>query len=299
MKKQLRADIILLAVTMIWGLSFPLMRNLLADLPAVPFLAVRFTLAAVILTAVFFQKLKKLNGIIIIQGVIIGFFLFLGMILQVFGLYSTTASNSAFITGMNVVMVPVFLALFFRRKTDKYAIYGIFLATAGLLLISGVMNTSLNPGDVLTFFCAASFAFQIIFIDKFTKKSDPILIGVVQIWTAALLNLAVWGLVDRSPMVYQPNVLLIIAYTGILGTALAFMVQTVIQKDTTPSHAALIFTSEPVFGAIFAMVIADAFGRVDTMSWVQVAGAFLILAGMAVSEFKIISEAFKKKWKTS
>lgn len=294
MKKQLKADLILLLVTAIWGISFPLMRNVLGSIPAVPYLALRFTIAAIILSVFFFKK-HTVSKEYILRGSTIGFFLAIGMLLQVYGLYYTTASNSALITGMNVVLVPIFLSLFFKRKTEKYTLIGISIAFIGLFLITGAINLSLNFGDFLTLICAVSFAFQIIFIDKFTKKFDVIKLGIIQIWTAAILFNLIWIFYDKSVITLNLETILILVITGVLGTAFAFMVQIIVQKNTTPSHTALIFSVEPVFGLLFALIIPDNQGNFEIMTIIKFIGVILILSGMMLSEKNNILTLLKKK----
>ena len=135
MSKKLRADIILLIMTAFWGISFPLMRNVLEYIPEIPYLAVRFIIAAIVVSLVFIRKHRLIRKHEIKGGIIIGFLLFAGMMLQVYGLYYTTASNSAFITSMSVAFVPILLAIFFKTKTNKFTVWGIIIASIGLFLI--------------------------------------------------------------------------------------------------------------------------------------------------------------------
>lgn len=295
MNKKLRADLILLMITAIWGISFPLMRNVLEYIPVIPYLALRFMLAAVVVSLVFFKKHKFIKKIEIKGGLLIGFLLFAGMTLQVYGLYYTTASNSAFITSMSVAFVPILLAIFFRKKTNKFTVWGIIVASVGLFLISGIIRLEFNLGDFLTFLCAIAFALQIIFIDSYTKKGEPGSIAIVQLWVAAILTSAIWLLFDRSPIIFNIETIVVILVTGVLGTALAFSAQILVQKDTTPSHAALIFTMEPLFALFFALIIPDSAGNVENLTLISGIGCFLILSGTVISEFKTFLHKTRKR----
>lgn len=288
MNKKLRADLILLMITAIWGISFPLMRNVLEYIPAIPYLALRFILAAIVVSLVFIKKHRLIKKIEIKGGILIGFLLFAGMTLQVYGLYYTTASNSAFITSMCVAFVPILLALFFRQKTNKFTVWGIIIASIGLFLISGIIKLEFNPGDLLTFLCAIAFALQIIFIDRFTKKGEPASIAIVQLWIAAILSSLIWLIFDRTPIVINIESVVVILVTAVLGTALAFSAQILVQKDTTPSHTALIFTMEPLFALFFALIIPDSVGNVEKLTIVISIGCFLILSGTIISEFRTL-----------
>ena len=288
MSKKLRADIILLIITAFWGISFPLMRNVLEYIPAIPYLAVRFMIAAAVVSLVFIRKHKLIRKHEIKGGIIIGFLLFAGMMLQVYGLYYTTASNSAFITSMSVAFVPILLAIFFKTKTNKFTVWGIIIASIGLFLISGVIRLEFNPGDFLTLLCAIAFALQIIYIDKFTKTGEPASIAIFQLWIAAILTSLIWIFFDKSQIIFNIEVIVVLFVTAVLGTALAFTAQILVQKDTTPAHAALIFTMEPLFALFFALIIPDNLGNVETLTLIGGAGCFMILSGTIISEFKTL-----------
>jgi len=286
MSKHLKADLSLLLVTAIWGSSFTLIKNVLDHIPSFAYLSLRFIIASIILIVVFYKKLKHINKKAVIYGCIIGLMLFGGMALQVSGLYFTTASNSAFITGLSVIMVPLLSAMILKKRPDRSSVIGVILAFAGLFFLTGGLDFSFNIGDFLTLLCAVCFAMQIIFIDSYNKEQDPILLSVIQISFAALLNTVVWLFIDYEPVVVDTTVAFTLLITGALGTAFAYLVQTVAQKHTTPTHTALILTAEPVFGAFFAMIIPNSNGTVETLSLNTVIGCVLILAGTLISEMR-------------
>lgn len=287
MTKQIRADLFLLVITAIWGSSFTLMKNVLDHLPSYAYLSLRFIIATIVLIAIFYKKFKYINLKITVYGFTIGLMLFGGMALQVTGLCFTTASNSAFITGLNVVMVPVVSAVILRKKPDLASVIGVTLAFGGLFFLSGGLNFSFNKGDFFTLLCAVCFTLQIIFIDKFTNDYDPALLAILQIGFAAILYTGVWITTGIKSLEFSASVIFTLLMTGVLGTALAFAGQTIVQKDTSPTHTALIFTAEPVFGAIFAMIIPNSRGLTETLNFNTFIGCALILIGMLVSELKL------------
>lgn len=287
MSKQIKADILLLVIAAVWGSSFTLMKNVLDHIPSFAYLALRFIIAAVILIVIFHKNFKLINKRVLLYGVITGLMLFGGMALQVTGLYFTTASNSAFITGLNVVMVPIIAAAFFRRRPDLSSIIGVILAFAGLFFLSGGLDFRFNIGDLLTLFCAICFALQIIFIDRFTREQDSILLGVLQITFAALMYTGVWVTTDPQPFAVDWTIIVTLLITGVFGTALAYTGQTVVQKYTSPTHTALILTAEPVFGALFALCIPNSAGETEILTFNTIIGCTLILAGMIICELKI------------
>ncbi len=288
-RKRILADGILLFVTMVWGSSFVLMKNTISQLHPLTFLAIRFLLAWLVVTAIFWRNLKKLKPKEIVYGGIIGFFLFLGMALQVVGLKYTYASKSAFITGLTVVLVPIFAGIIERKVPRVNVIVGVIFAFVGLFLLNGAKISHFNFGDFLTLLADFGFVFQIIFIDIFTSKENvsTINIAIFQLMSAAVLYIIfslVFG-VNPFSIKLTLNSLLTILITGIFGTALAFTAQVFVQKYTTPTHTALIFSAEPVFGAIFSALIPSTVTHTtEILPLISYIGCGLILIGMIIAE---------------
>jgi drug/metabolite transporter (DMT)-like permease len=164
------------------------------------------------------------------------------------------------------------------------------------------MNFRFNIGDFLTLLCAVCFAMQIILIDKYTRSEDAELLSLIQIAFAALLYSGVWLVIDFKPIEINLPVIFTLFVTGVLGTALAYAVQNVVQKDTSPTHTALIFTAEPVFAAVFALLIPNSAGVTETLKLNTIIGCVLILLGMLACEVKIgkkeaVSQNCEKKYK--
>ncbi len=264
------------------------MKMVLEYVPAYAYLSMRFLLATVVLVSIFHKKLRKLNKRVLLYGSIIGIFMFGGMAFQVNGLFTTSASNSGFITGFNVVIVPIIAAVLLKKKPDRASFFGVSIAFVGLFFLSGGLNFNFNYGDFLTFLCAICWAFQIIFIDKFTQTEDAALLAIIQIAFISVASTGFWLTADVGrPLEINSTVVAILLFTAILGTALAFGGQTIAQKDTTPTHTALILTAEPVFAATFAMIIPNAQGVTEMPNLTKAIGCLLILSGMLVSELKL------------
>lgn len=260
------------------------MKNLLDYTPVFAYLSLRFLLASVILCVMFFKRLKALSIRALKLGSVVGLTVFAGMALQVMGLQYTTASNSGFITGLNVVLVPVLSALYLKKKPPAQAVIGVLLAAAGLFFLSGGIDFRFNRGDLMTLLCAVCFALQIIFIDQAASSEDPILIAIIQVASAALLFTVVWAFQGFILPVVNTTLVTTILWTGAFGTAFALGVQTVAQKHTTPTRTALIITCEPVFAAIFAWTIPNGQGITEKPGMFTIVGCVLILAGMLLSE---------------
>jgi drug/metabolite transporter (DMT)-like permease len=294
-----QADGLLLLVTAFWGATFPVVKNA-TDLAAggVPtywFLAARFTLAALLLGVLFWRKLKAAPLKTWAAGTLVGSFLFAGYALQTFGLAYTTSAKAGFITGLCVVMVPVLAVVWLKRKPLPGTWLGVATATAGLALLS--LNADLVPtyGDLLVFLCAIGFALHIAAVSRYAGPHDPTALAVIQIGVAAALSWALhlWDKGTLAPGVPDvqwfggpAHVVTAWLICGVLATAAAFLLQNVLQPYTTPTHTALIFSAEPVWGAIFSFLLL---GELLTLR--GYIGAGLILAGMLLAELPIGKKA--------
>jgi drug/metabolite transporter (DMT)-like permease len=289
MKKPIVADISLLLVTIIWGSTFVLVQNAIDFLEPFSFNSIRFLAAAILLIfcLLIFKKeqLKQLDVKLLLSGVFIGFWLFLGYATQTIGLLYTTSSKAGFITGLNVVLVPLFSMMLLKQFPSKNAVFGVLTATIGLFLLTMTDVTSMNIGDGFVFICAVSFALQIIYTGKFSNKYPTLLLTVIQISTVAVLSIISsiifedWRKSFNPDILLTKDVLIALVITSIFATALAFLIQTNFQKYTSATRVALIFAMEPVFAAITGYYWAD-----ERLSYSALVGCILIFAGMIFAE---------------
>jgi drug/metabolite transporter (DMT)-like permease len=289
MKKPIVADISLLLVTIIWGATFVLVQNAIDFLEPFSFNSIRFLAAAFLLIfcLVIFEKkqLKQLDLKLLLSGVFIGFWLFLGYATQTIGLLYTTSSKAGFITGLSVVLVPIFSMILLKQFPNQNAVIGVLTATIGLFLLTMTDVTSLNQGDGFVFICAISFALQIIYTGKFSNKYPTLLLTVIQISTVAVLSIFSsfvfedWKKSFNPTILLKQDVLIALIITSIFATALAFLIQTGFQKYTSATRVALIFAMEPVFAAITGYYWAN-----ERLSYSALIGCCLIFAGMIFAE---------------
>lgn len=281
MQKRWRADMALVLVTAIWGSTFVVVKNALDAVGPLVFVAWRFWVAGLALLALFLFHKTPAKRHLLRDGAITGFFLTLGYVPQTIGLQTTEAAKAAFITGLSVVMVPVFAAVLLRKPPSRAAAFGVVMATAGLGLMTLDFNRRLAfaPGDLWVLLCAFGFASHITSTAHFAPRHDVLPFTAVQLLTTALLS-------TIAAFVFEPQALLppsstasAIFYMGLIATAFVFGVQTWGQRHTTPTRIALIFTLEPVFAALFAVLFAGEI--LDTREWI---GGALILLGMVVGE---------------
>lgn len=297
------ADISLLLVALVWGAAFVIVQNAIAFLEPFTFNGVRFSIASLLLAAWLLlferQQLQKLNTRVLLSGIFIGFWLFTGYAAQTAGLMYTTSAKAGFITGLSVVLVPVFAFFLLKHKPTQHAILGTIIATLGLYFLTMTDSAPLNMGDGLVFICAIGFALQIIYTGKFSKDCPALLLTVIQIVTVAFFSLASaflfedWHVMVNSEVMFEPDILTAFIVTSVLATAAAFFIQTSVQKYTTPTRVALIFASEPVFAAITGYIWAG-----DRLSMSAVGGCLFILAGMIFSELPAHKRFLQRRHKT-
>jgi len=280
--QQWRADVLLLLVALIWGSTFVLVKRAVAQYPVYAFLFLRFALATGVLLVLFGRHLQRLSPSMLLAGVAIGLFLFGGYAFQTVGLQYTSASNAGFITGLSVVIVPMLSTVLLRRMPEPQALLGVVLATVGLALLT--MGKDLRPshGDLIVLGCAFCYALHISAVSRFAPQTDALALTLVQVAVVAVLSGAASLAVGEWPRAIPAHIFLAAAFTGVLATALAFAIQNAVQARTTATHTALIFTTEPVFAALFGFLLAGE--SLAAWGWV---GCGLILLGMLLAELRL------------
>jgi drug/metabolite transporter (DMT)-like permease len=281
MARNRRADLALLAVSAVWGATFVMVRQAVTQVGPFTFLAIRFTLAALLLAVLFAPRLARSSRRTWAAGLLVGSLLFAGYAFQTAGLQATTASRAGFLTGLAVVLVPFAAWAWLRRAPGWGPFVGVVLAVSGLALLSLTPGEglTLSSGDWLVLACAVAFALHLVAVGAHAPHHDAGALATVQIAVAALLAILATARFEAVPWPLPAPVWAAAVFTGVFATALAFTVQTSAQAHTTPTHVALIFATEPVFAAFAGVVLA---GEVMTgRAW---AGCTLILAGMLAAE---------------
>ncbi len=285
------ADGILLLVALVWGATFVIVQNAIATLPPLTFNGIRFFLASVFLflfLLLFYRvQLKQLNGKLILSGIILGVWLFSGYAFQTIGLLYTSSSKAGFITGLSVVLVPVFALFLLKQRPKIPAVIGITLATVGLYLLTLGDALNVNQGDLLVFMGAVSFAFQIIFTGRYAPHFPSLALAFVQILTVAVLSggsaffFEDWRTTLTWEALTTPIIYWALLVTAIPATALAFLAQTECQRFTTATRVALIFAMEPVFAAVTAYLFNE-----EVLGGRALVGCLFIFIGMILAELQ-------------
>jgi drug/metabolite transporter (DMT)-like permease len=284
--RSVKAHLLLVLMTLIWGSTFVLIKEALKDSSPLLLNAVRMALAAVLLALYYRKHLNTWTRPALISGVLVGIFLYLGYALQTTGLKLTTPSKSAFLTGTSTVLVPLILVMFWKTRIHIWRVVGIALAFLGLFLMTvpagraGLADfANVNRGDLLSIGCAFGFALQIIFLGRATRRFPFEQIAVLQIGIAAALMAVTAPLLEHPRFHPSTTVIATVLITGILGTAVAFTVQAWAQQFTPATHTALIFNLEPVFAWLTSFIYLK-----ERLGLRAGAGALLILTGVLVSE---------------
>jgi len=264
-------------VTAIWGCTFVVVKGALADASPLPFLAVRFVLAGLLLLAILGRG--QVDSATIVPGSILGLFLFAGYLFQTWGLTYTTPSKSAFLTGFSVILVPVIMMLSGSRMGPATLVGGALGLCGIYLLVAPSGMAAANRGDLLTLAGALSFAVHIVLVGHYTKKFSFLHLVPVQILVVGLLSLVALPFAPNRTLHLTGRLVGAILVTAVLATGVAFSVQNWAQQYTPAAHTALIFALEPVFAALCSRLVMGEHlgGRV-------LLGAGLILAGMVISE---------------
>jgi len=246
-----KADLCMLLVACIWGSTFVIVKNALADIGPFLFLGIRFILAFFVLAVLSYKDIIKIRFSTLGAGALLGFFLFIGYTFQTLGLKLTTSSNAGFITGVSVVLVPIIYALVHKKKPTLATSLTVIMAAAGLFLISVPLGSFiLNYGDFLVLVGAFGFALHIIYVDRYSHQHNALAITGIQVLFVGLVCLAIGLVIEPVPARLSFNALLALVITAVFATALAFLLQNYLQKYSTPTRFAVVLTTEPVFAAL-------------------------------------------------
>jgi len=275
------ADLSLLFVAIIWGSTFIIVKQSVENIPVFSFLFMRFALAGMLLILINAPKLKAIDKGVLSDGVMLGIALFLAYTFQTFALTATSASITAFITGLFVVFVPVLSSVFLRKLPRQEAMIGVVFATIGLAFITLQGRFLVSFGEFLALVCAFFIAIHIILTDKLSRRNDFGLLTLVQVNIVALFSLIFSFFLDPRviPIQFNNQLIFSLIINSVFATFVAFVIQTSMQKYTTPTKAAIIFIMEPVSSAFFSYWIGG-----ELLTAKQYVGTSFILLAMVFTE---------------
>ena len=284
----------LLFNTLIWGGTFALIKSAFEDISPSLFLALRFSIATLLLLPFIFKVLRNVNKQTIVAGSILGIFYFTGFAAQSVGLNLTTATKSGFITGTFVVFIPILQLIIEKRIPKWFNVLSVILVLLGLIMLSSrgenvveflsQLGSDFNLGDFFTLICALLFAFQVVYVDVFTKKYDYLPMVFIQLLITGLGGFLLAGIfsvtgIELIKFNFSNNIIFALLYTSVFASILATIIQLKFQKNVSPTKAGIIFSIEPIFAAIFAYFLLN-----EKISNFGLIGCVLIFAGLIISE---------------
>lgn len=280
--KKYTIELGLILTAVIWGSGFPASAIALDYYTPLQIMAVRFVVGAIILALVFYKKMPAIQKSTWIKGSVLGIILYSAFVLQTVGLQYTTPSKNAFLTAVNVIIVPLIGYVIYRKAMDKFEVWGAVIAMVGVGFIALHLPFTVNIGDLLTLACAVLFAMQIYYTTVFVKKEDAIALTVVQMGTAGICGIIGIILAGETTLNYDHQTILPLLYLGVFATAIAYILQTIAQKYITETKTAIILSTESLWGMIFSMLILG-----EIISFKMAFGAALILFAILLTETKL------------
>lgn len=273
------AELALVGIAAVWGLTFVMVQDAVAILPTLAFLGYRFAAATAIVIVAFRRRLAALPREGWYAGLVMGSFLTIGYIFQTLGLENTTPSEAGFITGLFVVLTPVLGAIFLRQRVSTLGWAAAAVSALGLYLLSGAGSDFTLRGDGLVLIAALSFAAHILATGRGAGRFDVGALLVVQLGAASVACLVLAAAAGRLEAPHGAKVWSALIVTAVFASALGFFVQTYAQQHAPPARTALILASEPAFAGLFGFLLAG--DRLSAVAWL---GAGFIMSAIVAVE---------------
>src|SRR4051812_1534899 len=277
LRQQRAAVVVLVAVCVVWGSTFVVVKHAVERMPVMDFLGWRFAIAALTMFVLRPGAVRALSPVARRRAIVLGLLLAAGYVAQTFGLERAPATVSGFITGLFVVFTPLCSGLLLRRKVSGMAWFAVGVATCGLALLS-LRGMSVGTGEAITLLCAVAFALHIVGLGEWSTPADAYGLAVVQLATVAAVSIVAAAPSSLAPPPDAPAWGAILL-TAIAATSVAFFVQTWAQAHLHPTRAAVVMTMEPVFAGVFGVAIGG-----DQLGARTILGAVLVLAAMYLVE---------------
>jgi len=275
-------NIVLFSITLCWASSYVFMKNLPSSMSSFAYLTITSGIASVIFAIVFFKRLKKFDKPLILRSMITSIILSITLVFEQKGVATIPASQASFVASLTIVIVPVLL-LFFRKKPSKNNILGIILILCGLAFTSGIrLGEPLDIGVSYMLAACLTTSIYTIAIDRFTKDSDPLLLGIGQMFFSAIFGMILWMIEDPmtfANIAFSRIVIANIFLLAFFAKAYAYIMLMYSQKYANPINVTVIAATEPIITLLLASLIPSTFGSTEHFSMLKLAGAFLIAIG--------------------
>ncbi|WP_027634686.1 DMT family transporter [Clostridium hydrogeniformans] len=259
MDKKVRANLMLLMITVFWGASYILTKIGLETLETFNLISLRFIIAFLVGAAVFRKDILNTDIKTLRYSLVLSLVLFGVFISMTLGLKYTSVSSAGFLISLSVVLVPIISFIFLKERLRKKVIISIIFALIGITLLTLNENLSINRGDILCIVCAILFAVHIVLTGEFVKKVNSVTLSVLQLGLVGIFS-SIFSLFTESfKLPNTPLSWIVVLGLSILCTALGYIVQGAAQKYISPTHTGLILSLEPVFSALFAYIFLGEF----------------------------------------
>ncbi|AWE07540.1 EamA family transporter [Lysinibacillus sp. 2017] len=285
--KKYKGELLMLITALMWGSGFVGMAAGLEHWTVFQLMAGRFLAASIILSIIFYKKLKLISKSVLWKGAVLGTILFTAFALQTMGLEYTTPSKNAFLTAINVIIVPIIAYVIYKRRIDRFEFIAAGVAIIGIGFLSLQDSLTINVGDILSIICAVGFAFDIFYTNVFVKTEDALALTIVQFYTATILSVIAVLILDQVPTTYSTEGIAIIIYLAIFCTAIAYVCQNIGMQYANPTKSAIILSMESLFGTIFSVLLLN-----EILTERMILGCILIFLAIIFAEVK---PTFKRK----
>lgn len=285
--QKYKGELLMLITAIMWGSGFVGMAAGLEHWTVFQLMAGRFILASIILTLIFYKKLRLISKAVLWKGAVLGAILFTAFALQTMGLEYTTASKNAFLTAINVIIVPIIAYVIYKRRIDRFEFIAAGIAIAGIGFLSLQDSLTINIGDMLSILCAVGFAFDIFYTNVFVKTEDALALTIIQFYTAAVLSVVAVLILGEVPTTYSTEGMYIIVYLAVFCTAVAYVCQNIGMQYANPTKSAIILSTESLFGTIFSVILLH-----EILTGRMIIGCVLIFFAILFAEVK---PTFKRK----
>lgn len=279
--KKYKGELLMLITAVMWGSGFVGMAIGLEHWTVFQLMALRFTLASLLLAIVFHKKLRLISRHVLWRGAVLGSILFVAFVFQTVGLEYTTPSKNAFLTAINVLIVPIIALVIYKRRIDRFEAVAAVVAVVGIGLLSLQDSFTINIGDFLSILCAVGFAFDIFYTNVFVKKEDALALTIVQFFTASILSWIGVIILGEVPTSASMEGIVTIVYLAVFCTLIAYVCQNIGMKYANPTKSAIILSAESVFGTIASVIVLH-----EVLSGRMIVGCILIFLAIVVAEVK-------------
>jgi drug/metabolite transporter (DMT)-like permease len=280
--KPLKADLMILFITICWGSSYLFMKMGLDSLGEFNLIALRFGLAFILAGVIFLPRLRQVNVKTIRYAMLLGFILFIMFTALTFGLKTTTTSNAGFLVSLTVVFVPLLHTFLFRKKIENKVVVSIVLALTGIALLTIQLPFTFNIGDLFCIAAALCYALHINLVSTAAQKVDTLSLGILQLGFTGLYAFISSLLFEAPVWPSTTNSWIAVLVLSVVCTAVGFIFQTIAQKYTTATRTGLVFSLEPVFAALVGFWFAH-----EILNSNQYLGAALVFLSVIISSVNV------------